>query len=117
MSDDRLRGYLEDIVSSVTLVNQFVEDLDYTRYAADMLVRSAVERQLMIIGEAVNQISNRYPETASEMGDIAAIVSFRNRLVHGYATVDQAIVWGVVKDDLPALMIAIAALQAKFPPS
>jgi uncharacterized protein with HEPN domain len=114
MSDDRFQGYLEDIACSVSLINQFVEQLDYASYATDLLVRSAVERQLMIVGEAVNQISSRYPERAAELGDVAAIVSFRNRLVHGYASVDQAIVWGVVKDDLPALMLAVSAVQTKL---
>lgn len=57
----------------------------------------------MIIGESVAQLSRLFPDTAEKLGDISVIIAFRNRLVHGYSTVDHAIVWGVIQDDLPKL--------------
>lgn len=73
-------------------------------------MRSAVERQLMIIGESVTQLSRLFPDVSATLGDISVIIAFRNRLVHGYSTVDHAIVWGVIQDDLP--MLKHAALTA-----
>lgn len=103
MSDSRKNGYLSDIGSSIALIEQSVSGHDFDSYKQNQLVRSAVERQLMIIGESVTQLSRLFPDTAKKLGDISVIVAFRNRLVHGYSTVDHAIVWGVIQDDLPML--------------
>ncbi|TDD04933.1 DUF86 domain-containing protein [Saccharopolyspora terrae] len=67
------------------------------------MVRSAVERQFEIIGEALNQLSKADRELAEKTPDLPRIVAFRNILIHGYATVDDALVWQVLTDRLPPL--------------
>lgn len=67
------------------------------------MVRSAVERQFEIIGEALNQLSKADRELAEKIPDLPRIVAFRNILIHGYATVDDALVWQVLTDRLPPL--------------
>lgn len=67
------------------------------------MLKSAVERQFEIIGEALNALSRIDPQTAAAIPDLARIVAFRNVLIHGYATVDDRLVWGVVEGKLPVL--------------
>jgi uncharacterized protein with HEPN domain len=62
-----------------------------------------VERQFEIVGEALNQFARLEPTVADEIADLGRIVAFRNILIHGYATVDDAIVWQVLIEKLPAL--------------
>jgi uncharacterized protein with HEPN domain len=62
-----------------------------------------VERQLGIIGEAASRMLRHFPGVAEELTDLPQIISFRNRLIHGYAEISDEIVWAVVKDDLPRL--------------
>ena len=60
------------------------------------MVRAAVERQFEIIGEALGQLAKLEPETAGRIGDHGRIIAFRNILVHGYAGVDDMLVWDMV---------------------
>lgn len=71
------------------------------------MLRAAVERQFEIIGEALNQLSKRDPDRANKIPDLARIVAFRNILIHGYATVDDRLVWGVLEGQLPSLQQSV----------
>jgi uncharacterized protein with HEPN domain len=77
-------------------VAQFTAGMDYDAYAADAMVRAAVERQFEIIGEALGQLAKVDPETAGQVGDHRRVIAFRNILVHGYAGVDDRLVWDMV---------------------
>jgi uncharacterized protein with HEPN domain len=72
--------------------------------------RSAVERQFEIVGEALRQLRDVDPDAAAAIPELARIVAFRNILIHGYASVDDRLVWGVVEGKLPALRIALGSL-------
>ena len=73
-----------------------------SQYVADHKTRSAVERQLAIIGEAVNHIQRSEPGLHIEGS--RSIVGMRNRLIHSYDNVDNKIVWLTLRSDLPVLM-------------
>jgi uncharacterized protein with HEPN domain len=79
-------------------------------YLKDEMLRAAVERQFEIIGEALNQLSKREPDRAKRIPDLARVVAFRNILIHGYATVDDRLVWGVLESQLPALLQAVKSM-------
>jgi uncharacterized protein with HEPN domain len=79
-------------------------------YQQDVLLRSGVERQFEIIGEAPGRLFKIAPELSSHMPDAPRIIAFRNVLIHGYATISNKLVWSVVSDDLPALTVAVDAL-------
>jgi uncharacterized protein with HEPN domain len=68
-----------------------------------VLLRSAVERQFEIVGEALNRLSKEDPTAAERIPDLPHIVAFRNILIHGYAMVDDRIVWEVVTTQLDHL--------------
>ncbi len=72
-------------------------------YLSNAMLRAAVERQVEIIGEALNQLSKAAPEIAAAIPEPPRIVAFRNILIHGYATVDDRLVWQVLEEKLPEL--------------
>jgi uncharacterized protein with HEPN domain len=78
------------------------------------LRKSAVERQLEIIGEALNRVRKADPETAQRVPEISRIVGLRNILAHGYAVVDDTVVWSAASERIPALLAAVTELLAEI---
>jgi uncharacterized protein with HEPN domain len=78
------------------LIESFVAGKSFDDYAADALLRSGVERQFEILGEALSRLLQIAPELSNRISDTRRIISFRNRLIHGYASVADEIVWGVI---------------------
>ncbi len=74
------------------------------------MLRSAVERQFEIIGEALNQLLKIAPGTAGEISDYQHIIAFRNILIHGYAEIDNRLVWGVVESKVSILIDEVESL-------
>lgn len=103
--------YLYDIQQAVHLLTQFCIGKAWPDYQQDALLRSGVERQFEIIGEALNQLLKIDPPVVSRISDYRRIIAFRHILIHGYATVDDRIVWGVIERDLPRLRLEVAALM------
>jgi uncharacterized protein with HEPN domain len=108
------RAYLEDVLRCIAAVKRFTAGKSFADYEADLLLRSAVERQLSIIGEALSQLKRVAPDVAARIEALGEIVAFRNRLVHGYAQVSDAVVWGVVEEDLAPLAVEAQALLAEL---
>ncbi|WP_235022826.1 HepT-like ribonuclease domain-containing protein [Amycolatopsis alkalitolerans] len=92
-----------DALPAAELLREFGKGEDLASYRANAMLRSAVERQFEIIGEALNQLSKTDGTLAAQVPDLGRIVAFRNILIHGYATVDDALVWQVLADRLPGL--------------
>jgi uncharacterized protein with HEPN domain len=74
------------------------------------MLRSAVERQLEIVGEALAQLARIDTETASRISEHRRIIAFRNILIHGYAEIDHRIVWDVLEGKLPVVRAEARAL-------
>lgn len=91
-------------------VLEFVAGRSWDDYQQDVMLRSAVERQFQIIGEALNRLSKVDSATAVRVPDLARIVAFRNVLVHGYAQIDDALVWEVASTRVPELTAVLAGL-------
>ncbi len=103
-------AFLWDIEHACSAVERFVHGLDLGRYQTDLLVRSAVERQLQNIGEAVTQLTKLDPVLASRVPRQRQLIGFRDILVHGYSGLNDAEIWRVLHDNLPELRAAVAAL-------
>ena len=93
-------------------VARFAAGKTFAEYEADDYLRSAVERQFEIVGEALNQLSRVDSATAATIPSLPRIVAFRNVPVHGYASVDNRIVWGVIESRLGPLRAALDRLLA-----
>jgi uncharacterized protein with HEPN domain len=97
------RKYLWDAPYAAELIHDFARGRSFEDYQSNAMLRSAVERQFEIIGEALNLLSKVDPAVASRIPELGRIVAFRNILIHGYANVDDALVWQVLVDRLPGL--------------
>ncbi|MFZ5585352.1 MAG: DUF86 domain-containing protein [Thermodesulfobacteriota bacterium] len=106
------KKYLEDIRQAADLVMQFTQGKSLADFSEDFLLRSAVERQLEIIGEAINRLHKTEPQVAEQIKDYRRIISFRNILIHGYDLVDNRLVWSVVTTKVPPLAERVKALLA-----
>ena len=82
----------------------------FAEYEGDRWFRRTVEREFEIIAEALNRLSQFDPSVAAAISELPRIVGFRNRIIHGYDTVDDATVWGVVEGHLPRLLEEIEKL-------
>jgi uncharacterized protein with HEPN domain len=95
--------HLYDMQQACRLMAEFIAGKTFSDYSVDALLRSAVERQLTIVGEALNRLNKIEPAAASSITDARQIIAFRNILVHGYDIVKDEVVWGILETDLPTL--------------
>ena len=108
----RVPGWLTDAVPACELLVDFTHGKTVTDYAGDALLRSAVERQFEIVGEALRVTLQHQPELAASITDVRAIVAFRNQLTHAYSAVDSATVWGLLERRVPQLQAEVTQLLA-----
>jgi len=104
------RKLLWDAHQAVERISRFTDGKSFADYAADEYLRSAVERQFEIAGEALNPLAKIDAATAANIPYLPRVVAFRNVLIHGYASVDNRLVWGVVEANLTSLRSVLARL-------
>ncbi len=104
-----VRAYLADVVDACDAIADAVSEIDLDGYRRSRLVRSAVEREFILIGEALAALRRHAPQEFASITHANRIVGFRNQLTHEYANVDDALVWGVIQRDLPGLRSQAAA--------
>ena len=75
------------------------------------MLRRGIERELEIIGEAINRIININPDI--EISEARRIVDLRNWVIHGYDKVDDVIIWGIISRDIPKLKTQVERLLDK----
>ncbi len=108
-----LRTWLHDAKEAAGRILRFMEGMTAERYRHDELVRSAVERQFEIIGEALGKAAQAEPDLPNRLKALPRIVAFRNQLIHGYFAIDSDVVWAIAHDHLPTL---ITDLEAELEP-
>ncbi len=104
------KKYLYDILQAAKSLDQFSSGKSFDDYQADPLLRSATERQFEIIGEALRRLAKDDPASAARIHEHQRIIAFRNILIHGYADVDDRVVWDVLQTKLPTLQREVEAL-------
>ncbi|MEJ2596763.1 MAG: DUF86 domain-containing protein [Anaerolineales bacterium] len=112
MSNEFL-DYIEDILDSMDKAEILLENVDFKQFETDFRINFAVVRALEIIGEAAKRI----PDTVRE--EYPAIpwrgmAGMRDRIIHGYDTVDLQIVWDVVKKDIPLIKPQIRQILTDY---
>lgn len=99
---EKSQKYLSDIIQAIDLIDDFTKSVsNYNDFVKDLKTQSAVERQLGIIGEAVNKYDTLNPDESLE--NARKIVGFRNRLIHAYDAVDSSMVWAIIQRHLSPL--------------
>ncbi len=108
---ERGKKFLSDILRAINLIEDFTKEIDnFNSYEADLKSQSVTERQLAIIGEALSKFRKVEPEVPIE--NDKQIVAFRNRLIHAYDSIDNAIIWMILKKHLPKLKKEIENKEA-----
>ena len=103
---DQGKKLLSDILSAIILIEEFTDDINsFDAYTNDAKTQSAVERQLSIIGEAVNSYDKL--ENIDSLEKSRKIVGFGNRLIHAYDSIDNSIVWVIIIRYLNDLKIEV----------
>lgn len=106
-----IRSWLYDIVTAIDEINNFlIATPDMASFKDDVKTKRAVERNIEIIGEAMSRILNK--DAAVRLSNARKIVDTRNRIIHGYDTVSDKIIWTIIKQYLPLLKQEVAQLLA-----
>lgn len=101
--EKEIKVWLIDIHNAILEINSFLpEKRNYFEFQNDLKTKRAIERSLEIIGEAVNRILKLQSDFPIE--NARKIVDTRNRIIHGYDTISDAIIWAIVTKDLPKLL-------------
>jgi uncharacterized protein with HEPN domain len=103
-------AHLWDAAEAARLVCEFATDKAEADFNANLMVRSAVERQLEILGEALNRLRREDPETAARVPGLDKIVGMRNIIAHEYGEIDYEILWRAATVGVPALIPVLDAL-------
>jgi uncharacterized protein with HEPN domain len=114
MSNKALRvpDYIEHMLAAIRRIRRYCESRSFADFHSDEQLQDAVVRNIEIIGEAARNIATQAPDFSANHPEIpwAALYAMRNRVAHGYWSVDTAVVWQVIERDLPALEVQISGL-------
>jgi uncharacterized protein with HEPN domain len=107
---------LYDILRATDYLIGRMKGVSLDEYLTNQDLRFAVERNFITIGEAMASLRRHHLETIAQLENTAAVVRFRNFIVHQYWAIDSTEVWLTVHRDVPELSQAVAALLEEFPP-
>ncbi len=106
---------LADVLQYGGAAAELVRGKSYLAYANDEKLRLAVERCLMVVGEALQQAFKQSPNLVLYVSDLEDVIAMRHRLVHGYYSIEDAICWSAAMDELPGLLEEIEMIAARRP--
>ncbi len=101
--DNKIKTWLYDVINSIEEIESFFENkpLIFSDYQKDIKTKRAVERNIEIIGEAVNRILKENPDFKIE--NSRNIIGTRNRIIHSYDNIADDMIWSIVINSLPKL--------------
>jgi uncharacterized protein with HEPN domain len=94
--------YIEHILAAINKIEMYLEDANFEKFSQNDMMFDAVVRELEIIGEASNNISEEFQKQYPGI-PWQKVVSMRNVLIHEYFGVDKGLVWSTCQDDLQNL--------------
>ena len=107
--ENEVKTWLIDVSNAIAEINDFLPNKkDFFAFQKDLKTKRAIERNIEIIGEAMNRILEIKSEISIK--NARKIVDTRNRIIHGYDKVSEAIIWSIVIKDLPNLSKEISNL-------
>ena len=107
--EDRNLAYLWDMREAAREISAFVKGVTYIEFVENRMIRYAVERQLMVIGEAANHVSEKYQEDHPEI-PWRQMVGQRNVLAHEYGDINIERIWSAATVNIPAILKALEPL-------
>jgi uncharacterized protein with HEPN domain len=110
--DSWAKKLLFDVLSSINNIDDYIgEKKIFEEYENNPMLQDAVERNLEIIGEAVNKLLFLIPDIP--LTNSRRIVDARNKIIHGYDEIENTQVWGIIINHLPVLKQEVTHLLAK----
>lgn len=108
--DNNIKTWLYDILNAIMEIDSFFggEPMEFIKYQNDVRTRRAVERNIEIIGEALHRITKQ--DESVNISHSRKIVDTRNRIIHGYDSVSDEVIWGIIINHLPILQKEVSAL-------
>lgn len=95
--------HLFDVIENCKRIHEFVGKTNFEAYSLNELVKSAVERQFINIGESLSRLKQTESNVFTQIANAQRIIGFRNVLVHGYESISDRMVWGIIEENLPEL--------------
>jgi uncharacterized protein with HEPN domain len=105
------RKYLWDARDAAESILGFTKEKTFEDYLSNLMLKSAVERQFTIIGEALVRLERTEPDVALRIPDLRQIIGFRNVIVHGYDSLDHQAIWNVIQDKLSSFHDVVSSLM------
>jgi uncharacterized protein with HEPN domain len=111
--DRDINTWLFDILQSINEISSYfkVDGYKFNLYIADLKTKRAVERNIEIIGEAINRILKKDPDFKIENSQ--QIIGTRNRIIHGYDKISDELIWSIIINHLPKLKEEVSNLMDK----
>lgn len=108
--DDEIKAWLFDISKAIAEIESFfpIGEKKFENYQSDIRTKRAVERDIEIIGEAMSRILKK--DEKIPIKNSRKLVDLRNRIIHGYDSVSDDVIWGIVVKHIPILKIDIENL-------
>lgn len=100
---------IESVIGEIEALKDHVGN-NFIEFQKNLLAKRAAERELEIIGEAINKLQKLEPEI--KITAVEKIVGLRNLIIHAYDSVDDEIIWGIIQKDIPILKTEILNLKA-----
>ncbi len=103
--DERVLKWLYDVKIAIEEIDDFFreEERDFLKYRENLMLKRAVERNLEIIGEAVNRIISRDHTFTEKISNAKAIIGLRNQVIHAYDNISDENIWSILINHLPKL--------------
>jgi uncharacterized protein with HEPN domain len=101
------RASLAEALGAGENIEAWLDGVTLERYSDDAILRSAVERQFEIVGEALNRALEANASLGERLPEARGVVGFRNRLAHGYDDISSRVVWSIALENLPPLLAKI----------
>jgi uncharacterized protein with HEPN domain len=105
------RHFLDDIVERGERIADYLDGVDFDRFALDTRTADAVERNLQVIGDAVKAIPADIQAMAPDV-PWSLLARFRDVVTHAYFRLDPAELWNVATVEMPEIVIAVRRLRA-----
>ena len=118
LNEFRLNDYLQHMLQAIQRIEEYIEEHTEDYFLKTPILQDAVVRNIEILGEASNNLLKRFPEFTSSYPEVPweAIYYMRNRIIHGYVSIDYQLVWGVISKDLPDLQKQLIAIKDSLTP-
>ncbi len=107
-----LCAYLQDVLDAADAISAFTNGLTFEAFAAVDLTLSGVKYKLEVIGEGLKQASRYFPAALDTVAEAKSAIQLRDRIAHGYFSIDPRVLWDTIREDLPLLIEQIEHLKA-----